>query len=451
MCQYCESAPNSGHILEPHGQSRTLGLPPDGSVDHPASTSDDHTDHTKIPTRRHKIWELDSDIHCAVIGTCAPVSELRRIYRKVNGSTEHENSDYRIHSLFVRCAAEPYHGIKLLQKYFDTRYHSTIRRYSQAKDEQALQALWNSSVDRGEVAAGYWALTTHPLITDRLNTLAFGEIHMLSHLAGRTWQYESSRRREAEFQLKEKQQKLWQAESALNQTRHDLDRQTAAVGRMKMKIIQQEKIISQLESKVQSLVKPREADPQAKTIAALKAKVWRLEQAGSVGHCDSQSRESAASARMSDTPQVLIQENRALESQLTRLLDLWRASECTNPPNDLPSLNGNCILYVGGRGRIRCQFRRLVELLNGKFLYHDGGREDNHHRLPSLVSRADIVLCPVTCVSHNAAKEVRRVCDHQTKPAVWLPAPSLSAFNAALANIAHSGSPDSPSHHSAQT
>ena len=442
MCKHCESASGGRHVFEPDEYARAASPPLEGPAYHPAPAGNSRPGRVRSQTRRRKIWELDPDIHCAVIGTCAPVSELRRIYRKVNGSPADAISDYQIHNLFVRSAAGEHDGIKQLQRYLDTRYRSTIRRFGKAKDAQVLDELWRASVDSGEVAAGYWALTTHPMITDSLNAEAFGEVHMLSHLAGRTWQQESSRRKEAESRLQEKLRKLRQAESALNQARKHLDRQTTAVGRMEMKIIQQEETISRLESRVQSMVKPLEAESREKTIAALRAKIRRLERAAEAGSYGNQHQAPQTGNGMPATPEDLMQENHALETQLANLLDSWRAAGREDSPGNTVNLNGHCILYVGGKGRVRCQFRRLVELLNGKFLYHDGGREDNHHRLPSLVSRADIVLCPISCVSHSAANEVRRICHYQTKPAVWLQAPSLSAFNAALAEIAHSGNPD---------
>ena len=446
MCKNCESASGGRHVFEPHENARAASPPLEGPAYHPAPAGNSRPGRARSRTRRIKIWELDQDIHCAVIGTCAPVSELRKIYRKVNGSPADAISDYQIHNLFVRSAAGEHDGIKQLQRYLDVRYRSTIRRFGKAKDAQALGELWRSSVDSGEVAAGYWALTTHPMITDSLNAAAFGEVHMLSHLAGRTWQQESTRRKEAESRLQEKLRKLRQVESALNQARKHLDRQTTAVGRMEMKIIQQEETISRLESRVQSLVRPREAETREKTIAALRAKIRKLERAAEAGSYGNQHQAPQTGFGMPPTPEDLMQENRALEAQLANLLGSLRAAGREDSPGNPVNLNGHCILYVGGRGRVRCQFRRLVEILNGKFLYHDGGREDNHHRLPALVSRADIVLCPISCVSHSAANEVRRICDYQTKPAVWLQAPSLSAFNAALAEIAHSGNPDPHSH-----
>ncbi|MDE2721935.1 MAG: DUF2325 domain-containing protein [Gemmatimonadota bacterium] len=446
MCKYCESASGGRHVIERHENAKAASPLREGPAYHPAPAGNSRPGHVRSQTRRRKIWELDPDIHCAVIGTCAPVSELCRIYRKVNGSPADAISDYQIHNLFVRSAAGEHDGIKQLQRYLDTRYRSTIRRFGKVKDAQALGELWRFSVDSGEVAAGYWALTTHPMITDSLNAEAFGEVHMLSHLAGRTWQQESSRRKEAESRLQEKLQKLRQVESALNQARKHLDRQTTSVGRMEMKIIQQEETISRLESRVQSLIKPRESETQEKTIATLRAKIRKLERAAEAGNYDNQHQAPQTGFGMPPTPEDLVQENRSLEAQLANLLGSWRATEREKSPGNPVNLNGHCILYVGGKGRVRCQFRRLVELLNGKFLYHDGGREDNHHRLPALVSRADIVLCPISCVSHSAANEVRRICHYQTKPAVWLQAPSLSAFNAALAEIAHSDSPGPHSH-----
>jgi len=69
-------------------------------------------------------------------------------------------------------------------------------------------------------------------------------------------------------------------------------------------------------------------------------------------------------------------------------------------------------------------------------LSHDGGQHDHPSLLPGLISRADRVVFPVDCVSHDAALTVKRLCRQLGKP--WLPLRSagLGSFLAAISGQA---------------
>ena len=99
-------------------------------------------------------------------------------------------------------------------------------------------------------------------------------------------------------------------------------------------------------------------------------------------------------------------------------------------------LVGRCVLYVGGRQSLCAHFRELVERRNGRFIYHDGGREDARAQLWDVVRQADAVLCPLDCVSHDAVHRIKRFCERNTKPLVLLPRASLAAFNRGLNVVA---------------
>ena len=73
---------------------------------------------------------------------------------------------------------------------------------------------------------------------------------------------------------------------------------------------------------------------------------------------------------------------------------------------------------------------------NGRFIYHDGGREDARAQLWDVVQQADAVLCPLDCVSHDAVHRIKRFCERNTKPLVLLPRASLAAFNRGLNAVA---------------
>ena len=95
-------------------------------------------------------------------------------------------------------------------------------------------------------------------------------------------------------------------------------------------------------------------------------------------------------------------------------------------------LNGRCILVVGGRHKHVRHFRQMVEDMHGTFLHHDGGVETSLTRLMGLCSRADAVLFPVDCNSHNALDAVKQVCKRNQKRFIPMRRTGSGAFAQAL-------------------
>ena len=91
-------------------------------------------------------------------------------------------------------------------------------------------------------------------------------------------------------------------------------------------------------------------------------------------------------------------------------------------------LCGRRIAYVGGRASAVGHFRAVVENLNGRFSHHDGGVDDNIGRLGGVLSQADLVLCPVDCVSHGACLKAKTFCKQAAKPFVPLRTAGLSSL-----------------------
>ncbi|HVI51973.1 MAG TPA: DUF2325 domain-containing protein [Candidatus Sulfotelmatobacter sp.] len=79
-------------------------------------------------------------------------------------------------------------------------------------------------------------------------------------------------------------------------------------------------------------------------------------------------------------------------------------------------LHGRCILYVGGRQQQGAHFRQVVEGMNGRFAYHDGGMEHNLSRLSGMFQKADVVLFPVDNISHAGQRQVKQLCRQLNKP-----------------------------------
>jgi hypothetical protein len=88
------------------------------------------------------------------------------------------------------------------------------------------------------------------------------------------------------------------------------------------------------------------------------------------------------------------------------------------------------ILYVGGRSGQTAQLRRAAAELGAELLHFDA--EQGATLLPGLVGRADLVVFPVDCVSHDAALGVKRLCRQLDRPYRPLRSTGVASLLAAL-------------------
>ena len=100
------------------------------------------------------------------------------------------------------------------------------------------------------------------------------------------------------------------------------------------------------------------------------------------------------------------------------------------------ALSARAILYVGGRPNQIPQLKALVERTGARFLHHDGGIENSSSLLPGLISRADVLLFPIDCISHDAVATLKRLCRQLEKPYLPLRTASLATLASSLAGMA---------------
>ncbi len=97
-----------------------------------------------------------------------------------------------------------------------------------------------------------------------------------------------------------------------------------------------------------------------------------------------------------------------------------------------PALPQACVLCVGGRPGTIEQAREMLRRAGGELLSHDGGRHDHPSLLAGLIGRADRVVFPVDCISHDAALAVKRPCRQLGKSFSPLRSSGLASFLASL-------------------
>jgi hypothetical protein len=124
---------------------------------------------------------------------------------------------------------------------------------------------------------------------------------------------------------------------------------------------------------------------------------------------------------------------RALESLEDHIAGLLQPA--TDEGETAVELSARTMLYVGGRPNQIPQLKALVERTGARFLHHDGGIEHSSSLLPGLISRADVLLFPIDCISHDAVATLKRLCRQLEKPYLPLRTASLATLASSLAGM----------------
>lgn len=371
-------------------------------------------DYPMPKNRRRKLWEMRGSYHCPVIGTCTSVSELRKLARQAHMESQVRLTDYEVHSSFVAMAAEHSHASKRLQKHLDKKYQQTLRCFSACDDEKTLRKQWLESRGNGDIAGPFWAVMTHPATTTELAQEVYQELHMLSHRVAAQRSSDVGRVKELQVENRRLERELQRnavksAESLAAKSRQ-IERLTTRIARAREAELQLEQL-----QNGETVQKMAERIDQLERIVAQTTR--RAEQAERLyrrrlDESAPTSRERAPFAALNSTDNC--------------------TECCENAACPRVDLGGRCILCVGGLTGTTDRYRELVEECNGHFLHHDGGKEDNSLQLNPLLQRADAIVCPVDCVSHDAARRVKRYCKRYGKTFIFLRSSSSNAFAGAL-------------------
>jgi uncharacterized protein DUF2325 len=390
------------------------------------------------PKRRTRLAELDSHLHCSIIGTCLSTHELRKLVPKFTRLDRQKATDLEIHHAAVELAIEGGAGGKALHKALDERYAGALRRFDEARDTDALLALWNDALKRGDIPPAYWALMTHPQATLQLRQAAFGELHMLSHLVGAANRADIRRLVALEQENAELHAKIERQQQRLQQMALERDASACRVDELNAQIVR----LSARAAAPDSDAQHAEAQRLREAIAARDARL-----AVQTSRCDAaeqrvvteQENVRLMRASLDDALallRVIQDEAQALERTMQTVNDTSSAKS-----GALDMLQGKRIVYVGGRPGSNSALRRLVESAGGEVTVHDGGIEDRKGLLAAALPNADMVVFPVDCVDHDSMNMLKRVCERSQVAYYPLRTASVASFVERVARLAAAEAP----------
>jgi hypothetical protein len=424
---------------------------------------------------RLRLWELRGGLHCSVVGTCLAVADLRDIAERLGQRLDPATNEHEIHARFVQAATCDGPIARAMHRLLDKRYDGALRKVAKARGAQALSTLWAEMRDAGMVPGAYWAMLTSTHVPEAVRVAIFGDVHMLSHLNGRSVRETSERAARAEARIAEHEERLRRAERRSEQQIAERDRRIAAlefeVARLKGERAAE---LASRDGAIAAEITPsmppegeargnRRApgaeDRSAHMVAALRAqlrtaetelarqreRIAALEELlfdGEEAITPPAGAEAAAKASGGAAPgQAAGPSHGAAPASADEADPGGEAGPSTargsrRPPGAEAGAAGISVLYLGGLTGQMPRLRSIAESWGASLIHHDGGMEDRFQRIDDLVVGADAVLCPVDCVSHAACRHAKRLCRKFCKRFVPLRTASGAALEGALAELA---------------
>jgi hypothetical protein len=91
-------------------------------------------------------------------------------------------------------------------------------------------------------------------------------------------------------------------------------------------------------------------------------------------------------------------------------------------------LKGKCVLCVGGQLQMYPAYRQIVEDAGGRFLGFHGAADVAMAELHPLLADADLIVCSLDCVRHEAFFVTKDYCKRARKPCVILDKSRVTTF-----------------------
>ncbi|WP_342617540.1 DUF2325 domain-containing protein [Rhodoferax sp. GW822-FHT02A01] len=375
-------------------------------------------------SRRRRLWDLEHQCHCTVVGVCFPLDALRHLVNKAAGEKTLFD-DYQVHVGAVAQCARRNVLSELMQVDLERRYALQIKAYRAAKTAKEVADLWAAAMRHGDVAGAYWAALTHPRCDGALQDALCRDMHMLQHQAGASVRVDMAR-----FHALMDENAVLTRELSKVQDRctRMLAEKCGEVKALTAQVLQLQAEIAAKDSRLAQLAEcgGRMQDVQATPRLLRKFELLTARHSQLEAHNVELQSKLRSAARLLE---ALCTES--MNTQGTHTADTARPYRSAAPLR----LNQKTVLCVGGRSGSIANYRQAIERVGGRFTHHDGGLEQSQNVLDASLEAADLVICQTGCISHNAYWKVKDFCKRTGKQCVFVESPSASSLVRGLEHL----------------
>lgn len=374
--------------------------------------------------RRLRIWQMREHVECSVVGTCLSERDLDVILQRLRVTRKPDMPSYELHGYFVQAVRIDSALSRAVQKLLDKRHEGILRLVGQAVDEHQLAALWDREYRAGRISGAYWAFQTYAHIPHELHKRIYGDVHMLSHVLGRAVRADLE-------QVADLQARVTYLEA-----------RAAKQMRQHQQVLEaRDHRIRQLEAQLKSRMSSSDMHPSqtGEPVTAKARKHADLDKRARV-LVATRERAKAAEARCENLQEQLDRLTRAVRrfEMLGTTSETLNGQECPGEVAcrlDLPKDEPLRVLYLGGRSGSIEQLRLIAEQASAELLHHDGGLQENFHRIKPMIEQCHVVFCPIDCVSHRACLLAKSHCKRLQKEFVTLRSSGQASFQRALREL----------------
>ena len=388
-------------------------------------------DNKKSSTKQlqQKSWMINLFFKCPVIGTCLSLEEQKKVLKKTGYCTKNLSA-FKIHQILVESLENENDISSRVDTYLNKKFHREVFKYLLI-DESDFLKEWRNHFGKGLIEGIFWVAATRSDLSTSAICSIFGDIHMQMHLNSE----QNRKDRHLLTYQQEENRKLTQRLKEVNQINRRIKKEKE---RIEKELVDLKRINLSLGKEKNHLEKELSEWRKEKAVQALEAE-----------NCQLKEKIEKLSGVIKDYQQNL----KLLENQNNKLLskfdsqkeikgNLRKKSEnvikCCHNLNQYDGkdtsleLSNKHILIVGGITKLEAFYRKLIEEKGGIFEYHDGYMNGGSNGLENKIRRADVVLCPVNCNSHNACSMVKRFSKKYEKPVNMLANSSLSSISQSL-------------------
>lgn len=392
---------------------------------------------TQNSPERTKLWQLDHDYHCSLIGTCLSLEEVRRLMRPFYSENIDTAHPYELHTAIVTMISYSDYRSKKIQNYLNKKFKKEINKTRKMNADELISE-WKCVLGSAEIIGAYWAIMLHPCANHAIKRGLFGDVHMQSHMSGATIRVNLKR-----LKWLESERKVFKTEIKSQLSKYQ--KLQTDVNRLKTTIQNKNGNISELESQVKVLINSNDSLViESKSINKKKLHIQVEKLTAKIDHQLKEIEHYKKSKvqydqLVSELNYQLKMQKQAIEEyegETEHLHYLLSQKKVDNKRQyKTKGLCGQCVLYVGGKASLIPYYRELIESRAGVFLHHDGGIEKNTQDLSLSLNRADLVIFPTNCISHDAVWKIKRSCKKQQKPYQYLKSPGLFSLSSVLEKI----------------